>query len=72
MILYNDTIPEEYIEKTRSMFIEKVKGRGVCIADLKTVTFSLIVGTFHSIKNIETRTRVWNWLTQLLSGELKI
>ena len=48
-----------YIEK---YFIEKMTARHISVKWLKVVTFGLIIGTFHAIREEEQKKRVWKWM----------
>ena len=60
-ILNNVSMPK-LSETLRLHFEEKVVKNKIDLDDLKTVTFSLVMGTLHSIDNLETKERVWNWI----------
>jgi thiamine kinase-like enzyme len=60
-ILNNVSIPQS-AQSLRLHFEEKVVKNRIHLDDLKTVTFSLVLGTLHSIDNLETKERVWKWI----------
>jgi len=70
MILYDDNINAEYINKILEYFYKKLNSININIIDLKTVTFSLIIGTFHSISDNIKKERVWNWLLKKLDEDI--
>lgn len=63
--LYGTTVSNEYKNRIKqyveSYFIKK----GRCIEDIRTISLSLIMGTFHAISSPITKERVWNWLITL-------
>lgn len=62
-ILYNHTYKEnEYTERIKEYFYNKLKNRNINLENLKVVTFSLTIGTLHYIKDLETKKRVWEWI----------
>jgi capsule biosynthesis phosphatase len=66
-ILYNDIIEESYRQQMMDLFLDEVRKRGISIPELKAVTHSLIIGTFHSISDINTKIRVWDFLKKQLT-----
>jgi len=66
-LVLNDIIPDnEYVEKTKEIFFDKCKEKGVQMDYLKFVTKSLIFGTFHSIyKSNQTKQNIWNLLKSI-------
>jgi capsule biosynthesis phosphatase len=61
-ILYGDIIPEEYRSRMEDIYITELHQRQIDIEDVKRITFSLIIGTFHAIQEYETKVRVWAWM----------
>lgn len=59
--LYGHTICSEYSDWARAEFETWATRQGIVLAHLKAVTFSLVMGTFHSIRS-EARDRVWSWI----------
>lgn len=68
--LYNDVIEPEYTNALRLHFIEKLESQHINFENLKTVTYSLIMGTFHSIKSNSAKIRVWKLLQTALESKL--
>lgn len=64
LVLYNDSCDPVYLCAMKSLFEEEIKKRNIPLEDLKTVTFSLVIGTLHSIKDLDAKTRVWNWIKE--------
>ena len=62
LILYGDAVSPEYMARIKSVFEKEMAKRSVNLEDVTTVTFSLIMGTFHSHSNINIKKRVWDWL----------
>jgi capsule biosynthesis phosphatase len=71
MILNNESNNTTYSNYIKTYFLENIRQRGVCEKMLKIVTFSLILGTFHSISDIETRKRVWAWIKDTFQDLIK-
>jgi capsule biosynthesis phosphatase len=67
--IYNDIVLPEYTDSLRKYFIRKLEAQNIDFDNLKTVTFSLIMGTFHSIKSNEAKQRVWNLLHSALESK---
>jgi len=63
-ILYNDHIDEYYSKYIRKIFEDELYKRNIDIKVLKNVTFSLVIGTFHSIEVYATKKRLWNWIKE--------
>jgi len=62
-ILYNYTYKEnEYSLKIKEYFHNELHTRNINLENLKTVTFSLTMGTMHFIKDLEAKKRVWEWI----------
>lgn len=59
-ILYGDTINITYKNKMRSYYENYLKEININIDDLKIITLSLIIGTFHSISNNDIKKNLWN------------
>lgn len=66
MVLYGDQICQEYTDLLKRTFITETKKRNIDLHDLETVTFSLIIGTFHFIKDKTTKKRVWDWFSAMI------
>jgi capsule biosynthesis phosphatase len=60
--LYGHSIDEVYKEKMLTYFLNKIMTRGIDYKRLKEITFSLVMGVFHSLKNYETKQRIWEWI----------
>ena len=61
-VLYGDTIDEIYRSTMTEIFMNECKIRDINIHDLYIVTRSLVIGTFHSIKEDITKQRIWDFL----------
>lgn len=64
-ILYGTSVSSAYAERLRrcaDVFFHK---QGVSLEDVRTVSLSLMMGTFHAISSLETKHRLWNWLISL-------
>jgi len=61
-VLYNDTLDEIYRQSIETIFMREIQKRSIDLQQLKIVTASLIIGTFHSIENNDTKTRIWTFL----------
>ena len=62
-ILYNNEYKEnEYSLKIKDYFYTELHTRNINLENLKIVTFSLVMGTFHFIKDLESKKRVWDWV----------
>jgi hypothetical protein len=64
--LYGKNTPETYKTYMRELFEKKVVERGVNLEHLKIVCVSLIIGTFHSHTDMETRTRIWELVKSII------
>ena len=62
-ILNNCKLPDNYAI-LRTHFENEIIKNNIDISYLKVVTFSLVIGTLHSIENIEVKQRVWNWIKE--------
>lgn len=61
-VLNNVPMPSQ-AEVLRLHFEEKIVKNKICLEDMQTVTFSLVMGTLHSIESADTKQRVWRWIT---------
>ena len=67
LALYNEIdLYDDYKKELCIFFEEQVALRGININDLRTVTFGLIVGTFHAINSKERKIQVWKFLKQYI------
>ena len=62
-VLNNDTIPSNY-QSLREYFEKEITKHLICLEDLRTITFSLVIGTFHSIEKDNVKQRVWIWIKE--------
>jgi capsule biosynthesis phosphatase len=62
LYLNNCTINNEYLLHLQNYFLNKCNEKGLNINYLKSVTHSLIFGTFQFIENVDTQLRLWNFL----------
>lgn len=65
LVLNNDIIDQEYINKMNNFFIKKCIENNLDVQYLKAVTKSLIFGTMHSIKDEESKLKIWNFLKNI-------
>ena len=56
--------PENHL-LLQSYFEEALKSKSVDIDDLKTVTFSLVIGALHFIEDLLVKKRVWEWIKEM-------
>jgi capsule biosynthesis phosphatase len=65
VVLYNDdAITDEYRTQMLELFYGEIDKRGVDRTGLQIVTFSLVVGALHSIKDVVAKQRVWEWINK--------
>jgi capsule biosynthesis phosphatase len=62
LYLNNCNINNDYLLQLQNYFLKKCDERGLNINYLKSVTYSLIFGSFNFIENIDTKLRLWNFL----------
>lgn len=65
LLLHKKDISLQYKQKTIDYFLENCKRIGLNIEYLKSVTKSLIFGTFHSLPSTISKKEVWNWLKSI-------
>jgi capsule biosynthesis phosphatase len=65
LILNDCSIDHDYICTMETYFLDKCASVGLNIAYLKSVTKSLIFGTFHFIEDSVTKQRVWDFLVSI-------
>lgn len=65
VVLYNDIMDDHYRETLLNIFYDELTLRHINIDFVRTVCFSLILGTFHFIDNYSTKCRLWKWLTKI-------
>ena len=58
-ILYGDSINSIYSNKIREEFENILRKKNINICHLKIITFSLVIGTLHSIKTLDIKHKVW-------------
>jgi hypothetical protein len=68
LVLNNHTVKPDYSRTIQKIFIREFLKRGYAVEDLWSVTISLMMGSFHSIDLLSTRTTIWNWLTTLIDS----
>jgi hypothetical protein len=59
--LYDDSVCQDYTQNTRTKFEQWATKNKIDLECLKGVTFSLVMGTFHSMKT-DAKKRVWKWI----------
>jgi capsule biosynthesis phosphatase len=62
LTLYNDNIDYKYKEHIKSIFEAELYKRNIDVQTLKDITFSLTMGTMHSINSFEKKQRIWTWI----------
>lgn len=66
-ILYGDSIDNQYRNKLLNLLYNELTIRNINILYVKLITFSLIIGTLHSISEINIKNRVWCWIKTIFS-----
>jgi hypothetical protein len=64
-VLYGTSVSDEYAKRMQSYTEAFFIKQGILVKDIRTVSLSLMMGTFHAISSPETKKRVWNWLISL-------
>jgi capsule biosynthesis phosphatase len=67
-ILYNDSISKIYSQSMTDIFLREASKRLIDTDKIKIITFSLVIGTLHSITNIYTKQRVWDFIKSTFSN----
>ena len=65
-VLYGDNLDSEYTFQITSRYEKQVTDLGISILDLRNVTISLISGTLPFMDSLDKKTRVWNFIKELL------
>jgi hypothetical protein len=65
--LYGDTIPHEYTQKIKNIFIREIEKRNISLKDLRNITISLMIGTFHAIEKETDKLNVWNFIKGVMN-----
>ncbi len=60
-VLYGDHICPDYCQNMQAKFEQWVVKNAIDLVCLKYVTFSLVMGTFHFMRN-DAKKRVWEWI----------
>jgi streptomycin 6-kinase len=60
-VMNDEDLPENQ-QELLAYFLKCVKKRCISVENLRAVTFSLVIGTFHAIDSLDTRRRVWKWI----------
>jgi hypothetical protein len=63
--LYGTSVSSNYAERLRHYAEAYFYKQGVSLDDIRTVSLSLMMGTFHAISSFDTKHRVWKWVTTL-------
>lgn len=58
-ILYNDKINDNYKKEIIDFFEKSIE---IDLKDLKIITFSLVIGTLHSINDLDKKNKIWKWI----------
>lgn len=61
-VLYNDDINQDYKIFMINYYEDYIKSININLEHLKTITFSLVIGTMHAINDEDTKLRVWKWI----------
>ncbi len=61
-VLYGETVSEDYRDHMEAIFLKELRIRHISVEDVTRITFSLVMGTFHSIHEEEKKVRVWEWI----------
>jgi hypothetical protein len=61
-IIYNDNINKIYKNNLLNYYKEYLTTINIDINHLNTITFSLVIGTFHSISSEKTKIKLWDWI----------
>ena len=61
-VLYGETVSEDYRAHMEAIFLKELRIRHISVEDVTRITFSLVLGTFHSIHEEEKKVRVWEWI----------
>lgn len=62
LILYDHNIDENYKNELQNIFETIIINKNISLEDLKIVTFSLVIGTIHSIQKDTIKHNVWKWI----------
>jgi capsule biosynthesis phosphatase len=65
-VLYNTSVSESYKQRIKSYVEVYFKKQSISIVHVRSVAISLMMGTMHAIPLLETKQRVWKWLTELI------
>lgn len=63
-VLYNDDVSPAYIAHMMQLFTRELGKRGISLKDLETITFSLVIGTLHFVRDAGAKERVWVWIKE--------
>lgn len=63
-VLYNDDVSPAYRASMMQLFTREIAKRGISLLDLETVTFSLVIGTLHFIRDPDAKERIWTWIKE--------
>jgi len=66
-IIYGHTIDADYQNKMLDNFIKQIILRGINYERIKIITFSLVMGVFHSLKSHKIKQNVWEWIIKCRS-----
>jgi hypothetical protein len=61
-VLYDEVVTEAYRVHMEELFLNELRKRHISVEDVRRITFSLVMGTFHSINEKEKKMRVWEWI----------
>jgi capsule biosynthesis phosphatase len=64
-VLYGTSVSVEYYNRMKQYVDSYFIQNGFCIKDIRIISLSLMMGTFHAISSPSTKERIWNWLITL-------
>ena len=63
-VLNNNSLPENH-HTLKIYFENEIVRNYISLEALISITFSLVIGTFHSIECNDTKRRVWKWIKEI-------
>ena len=64
-VLYGTSVSDEYHKKIKDYAEDYFIKIGLSLENIRAVSLSLMIGTFHAISSSSTKERVWNWLISI-------
>ena len=65
-VLYGTSVSVEYHKKIKKYAEEYFIKIGLSLENIRIVSLSLMMGTFHAISSPSTKERVWSWLISII------